>query len=483
LLRRTRFLLALTLLTVGMFALKLKVQPVRASGTIYIRADGSIDPPSANVTATNSLTYTFTGDNYASIVVEKDNIVVDGAGCTVQGAPDVTGIDLSHRCNVTIRNTTIKGFSSRPGIWLYLSLNNTIYGNNMEDNFHGILLNRFSNFNTICENNITDSNACGIAGDSCSDNTFHGNNIAGNYWKGISFYSCSNNTICENSLANNGDEGIYLGPGCRFNTIGENDITENSYGILIEGSNNRVFTNNLTHNQYGGIFVSGSSNNAIVGNNISNPLGACIVLSNTSHNTVADNTLVQGSFGGLNIAGSSYNTVTDNNIADNADGIYLADSSNNVVVRNRVTNNGRGVFLTNSSDNKFYHNCFDSNSHQVYMNPGLVNIWDDGYPSGGNYWSNHICAGNPNDGSQPYILDEDNIDHYPFQKLEGWIHYPVADVNRDGKVDIQDLGIVALAFGSYPEHPRWNRDTDVNDDGRTDLKDIALVALHFGETY
>jgi len=196
-----------------------------------------------------------------------------------------------------------------------------------------------------------------------------------------------------------------------------------------------------------------------------------------------NNNIARGSFGGINLAGSSFNTLTGNNIAENTDGIYPADSSNNTVTNNNITSNGRGVFLVDSSDNRFYHNGFVDNSYQVHiMKSAYANIWDDGYPSGGNYWSDHVCIGNPSDGSQPYVLDDNNIDQYPFQNLNGWLHHLAVDVNGDGKVDIQDLGIAASAFGSYPEHPRWYPNADVNGDDKTDLKDIALIAKHFGET-
>jgi hypothetical protein len=58
-----------------------------------------------------------------------------------------------------------------------------------------------------------------------------------------------------------------------------------------------------------------------------------------------------------------------------------------------------------------------------------------------------------------------------------------SDVNRDGKVDLRDISLVAIAFGSYPEHPRWNPIADLNQDAKIDLKDIALVAKHFGDHY
>ncbi len=48
-------------------------------GFIYIRADGSIDPPTAPISTVDNITYTFTGDMFSdSIVIERDNIIVEG---------------------------------------------------------------------------------------------------------------------------------------------------------------------------------------------------------------------------------------------------------------------------------------------------------------------------------------------------------------------------------------------------------------------
>jgi hypothetical protein len=59
----------------------------------------------------------------------------------------------------------------------------------------------------------------------------------------------------------------------------------------------------------------------------------------------------------------------------------------------------------------------------------------------------------------------------------------VGDVNVDGKVDIIDLSIAALAFGSYPGHPRWDPQADINNDNYIDITDIALTARNLGTTY
>jgi len=57
--------LMLALLLVSMLHSVFDVSVVVASGTIYIRADGSIDPPTAPITTADNVTYTLT-DNITS---------------------------------------------------------------------------------------------------------------------------------------------------------------------------------------------------------------------------------------------------------------------------------------------------------------------------------------------------------------------------------------------------------------------------------
>ena len=55
------------------------------------------------------------------------------------------------------------------------------------------------------------------------------------------------------------------------------------------------------------------------------------------------------------------------------------------------------------------------------------------------------------------------------------------DVNGDGKVNIQDLVLVAGAFGQPGDRTSANN-PDVNRDGRVDILDLVRVANRFGET-
>jgi len=63
------------------------------------------------------------------------------------GTGSGTGIDLTDRSNVTIKNMEIKAFWT--GIWLDDSSKISIYGNNLTGNHYGIYMSEYCSNNTI----------------------------------------------------------------------------------------------------------------------------------------------------------------------------------------------------------------------------------------------------------------------------------------------------------------------------------------------
>ncbi len=162
-------------------------------------------------------------------------------------------------------------------------------------------------------------------------------------------------------------------------------------------------------------------------------------------------------------------------------------SSNNTFYENDITDNWGGFFLGGCSNNIIYHNNFIGNAqHVVNETSDDVNFWDDGYPSGGNYWSDYEerypDAVEINDSGiwdTPYVICKSNQDNYPLMKPQNPLF---GDMNYDFRIDMKDIGVAALALGSYPTHPRWDNQADINQDGRVDMKDLVLIASNFGKT-
>lgn len=250
-------------------------------------------------------------------------------------------------------------------------------------------------------------------------------------------------------------------------------------GVYLDNSINvTIYHNHIKANKHCGIYLWDSSNNTIVGNNLTTEYDS-IYLLGCSNNTIVRND-VTSKFHSIYLSVSSYNKMVGNNIAENKGcGVYLDFSSNNTIAGNNITNNSVGIYIYNSSYNKIYHNNFiDNHVKQVDSNDSL-NVWDKGLE--GNYWSDYDGKDIDRDGvgDTPYLIDGNNQDNYPL--MNPWRgQYIPGDLSRDYVIDIVDIAIAAKAFGSYLGHPRWNPIADINGDFKVNVIDVAAIATKFG---
>ncbi|UCG45432.1 MAG: right-handed parallel beta-helix repeat-containing protein, partial [Candidatus Bathyarchaeota archaeon] len=242
--------------------------------TIYIRSDGSIDPPTAPIVRDGDL-YTLVADIFSEtdgIVIERGDMTLDGGGYGLVGADDLfsKGI-ISYSDNLTIRNLEVRDFP---------------WGIDLES----------------------------------SSNHIFGNNISG----------------------------------CR------------QFGISLYGSSNEVYGNNVTDCQEG-ISLYLSPGSSVYENHVELINHYHISLSGCSHSTVHGNTILNGLFGGF----------------------YLGDSENCTVYGNSLVENYMyGIVVIRAINNVIYHNNIINSTTPVYSSDS-ANAWDNGYPSGGNYWSDY----------------------------------------------------------------------------------------------
>jgi len=520
--------MTLAFLIVNLLVSAFLIQPTKAIGTIYIRADGSVDPITAPIQRDED-SYTFTADIYDSIEVQRSNIVIDGARHTLQGSGSANGFRLIDINNVTIQNTNIRGFLA--GVSLSRSSNNVIARNNITANRDGILLTGSwsvgSSYNNVCRNDIRENSRYGISIFLSSNNNIARNNITNNlqgirlfwssynvlranlmvnntynfelefyhlsdfvndvdssntadgkpiyYWMNkrdltvptdagcVALINCTNITVENLKLTRNG-HGILL-----FNTnnsrITQNDITANKrYGIFLfwYSSNNSIARNNITNNNLYGINFWLSSNNSISENRIAGNRGQGILLVTSSNNNIINRNSVTSSGHGIQLqAYSNNNMIVENHIARNYyHGIFLEYCSTNIIARNNILcNTYYGVGFAYSSNNRFYHNNFVNNTEQVYiLTSRYANFWDDGYPSGGNYWSDYQekypNAQELDDSGiwdTPYVIDESNQDNYPL--VEPWAPPTItASVDIDtNTLSVRSKGKWITAYIQLPE--------------------------------
>jgi len=331
--------LSLLFLLVTAISSSLMFKPVEAavsmSATIIIRADGTVQPAGAPIQWNAALDiFTLTSDITTSaltgIIIQKDDITLNGGGHTLQSATPGTlnGIKLTTHARVTITAISITLFNT------------------------GITLST----------------------------------------------SCSNCHITETSLSSN------------------------NYGIYLQASHhNTISGNNIAANTWAGIWLLGSQYNDIIENSLSNHLSS--------------------NFGGIKLEQmSDYNNIVGNELTSNKYGIYVLDSRyNNIFHNNFVSNTPFQAYVTSLSSSP----------------QPCTNSWDDGYPSGGNYWSDWSSLPDNKKGpsqnidgadgivDSAYTIDASNIDHYPLKNPYGVYGLTI-------NVDTTDGGTTNPTPGTYP---------------------------------
>ena len=344
------------------------------SGTIYIRANGTVEPSDAPVIVEGNK-YILTANvssNYHGIVVERDNITIEGAGHIIEGPGYNYGIYLDSKTNVTIRNLTIQYFDC--GIHLYSSSYNIIFGNIVTKNYNAIILD-CSSYNQISDNTIKNSEWYGILIFDSSYNTISNNNIQNNS-HGIYLDYSSHNTISGNTFTNCG---LYVW--YSYNNIVEDNTVNGKPLVYLEGISDYTVTNagqvilvncdNITvegqdlSNTTVGVELWSTTNSTISSNNIIENNGDGILLWSSSYNTISENTISNNGWG-ICLEYSSYNTIVGNTISNNSDdGLYLYKSSNNTISGNTISNNWDGIHLWHSSYNTFSGNTIENNWYGI----------------------------------------------------------------------------------------------------------------------
>jgi parallel beta-helix repeat protein len=321
-----------------------------------------------------------------------------------------------------------------------------------------------------------DKHGIEIKSDNCviSDNIFKDHDT-----NGINIIDTDNHTISGNIFYNHGDDCIRA-ENSHYNIISDNTFAE-KYGakIRLPYCNSNIISDNQVSYGYRFLYSVWCTDLIIMNNTMFGyGSGHAMTLYDMINCTITGN-IISGYNEGLWLRRFNHSTINNNEITNNDDeGIYFLEKCNfNVISNNIISGNGyAGIMIKGvSTNNTIIYNTINSNNYginikakcddyNIYHNninnntPNSIdlssNIWNDSYPSGGNYWDDYNGADNDGDGIGDTPLNisggAGNKDYYPliypwgeqkpvanyilFEEYGGYVFNASDSYDRDGEV-------------------------------------------------
>jgi parallel beta-helix repeat protein len=374
--------------------------------------------------------------------VSVNNFTIRNAGKAWSGSGySPSSISVNNVRNVNVTDNILA--DAAVCAWFYSSLHVNISGNKVLNATTAGIIGYASSDITIHQNLVDNCGLMGIHLDGNSANCNITNNTVMNTMEGIEIEKSAGNLIAGNQLVNN-NVSMVLNECNGLNIFQENNMTSDWYNIIVWGSTLNAFmqdfdTTNIVNGKT--VYYFTSAHDLLI-NPSSCPNIGYLAVVNCTNATIKDVDLSLNR-DGLIMAQSTNCSLLNVTLSGNKGpllygGLTLFKSNNNILVNSLISNNTVGVCTYQSNGNIFYHNAFVDNSIHVISNfnsPFLPpsgslskNIWDYGYPSGGNYWSNY-CGIDLHSGPHQnetgsdgicdsfYNIDENNQDNYPLMGM------------------------------------------------------------------
>lgn len=383
---------------------------------------------------------------------------------------------LSSRNNIITENLVTH---NPVGLYLYDSYNTTIQLNDAIDNVGGIVL--------------SNSTECVISNNNASLNKL-GSGIR-QFGIGMTFWSVHDFYISENNVSSN-LFGIWMFNSSDNEVIGNDLVSNPAWGLLLYTSQNTtVYSNNIFASGDGIRMMFSYQNNFIENHFESNGHAGIFLWLDNDNNSITRNKFDSTGQHGVELKFSDNNTIADNEVLYNGlNGILIIESTGCTVRGNLVFSSPRGIMLYAAFGNTIYHNSIVNSWEQPALDRTDGNFWDNGYPDGGNYWSDYKDVdqysgpyqnetGSDGIWDHPYGVDVGSQDNYPLKEPLTSLPPIPGDVNGDGIVDIFDAILLASAYGSTPSDTSWNPNADINNDEIVDIFDAIILASNYGKEW
>lgn len=264
---------------------------------------------------------------------------------------------------------------------------------------------------------------------------------------GISISTTNAYLVIQNVVLNGGgglSDGILLS-GCSNVVISQCIVSNFGNGVHLVSTENIVISGNqVSSSRSDGILVLSSSFVRILQNDLGAnggapahewPCAISIQWPTYSPGTQSDNitigaNTIHDNLGSAIGIGTYYPPDTfdillaSNTVSDNTDGIWTFGTKRLTVCGNHIESTPYAVYLEYTEGARVSGNNFVNCLEPGYDDRGPNNLWNDSYPSGGNYWSSYSgvdlksgpyqnLPGSDGFGDTPYVIDSDSRDRYP----------------------------------------------------------------------
>jgi parallel beta-helix repeat protein len=417
--------------------------------------DGTLEHPYQFIM--DGITYASAGDTvYVFSGIYKEHIDVFVSITLAGENKDTTIIDAEGSgtvVRITADGVTLTGFTVMRG------------GSNPND--AGIMIH--TSYNVITENNVEKNNYYGLyVIEGC--NTIYHNNIVGNTYQAFDIiagsawddgYPSGGNYWSDYTGTDENEDGIGEIPYPTGNSSADHYPLIHPYGSVLNENTEEIFLtiqdaicDSDTHSGhviivkngeywehvaiYKSLLIQGEHDPIIDGRDTGDVVTVC-TCAVTLQGFMIQNSGTDEQNAGIVVNGKNC-SIMKNTISENYQGIVLKHTAEDAIVAyNKIMNNGwnginlksgckgavifentvsdnlyAGIGVAGASNNYIYHNSLIANRYQAYDDAN--NVWDDGYPSGGNYWSDYTGSDANGDGigDTPYAIPGGiNTDRYP----------------------------------------------------------------------